>query len=144
MAHNHEIIDLGSSSDEELLPDMTSAPVHPETSKACVTIDPEVAYCLCLHEVVEVFPDISLTHVRQLYDSHTRSEASSLPDGISSAQLLIEQILDAGKYPKERDPQREASQLKRKRESHSGGDDETRRWINEDLRSKVQNYVGIS
>ncbi|KAL8814477.1 MAG: hypothetical protein Q9223_006306 [Gallowayella weberi] len=72
-----------------------------------------------LQKVLEVFPDISHDHVKSLYESH--STAALSPDGIPLSENIISQILDVGKYPKERDRQNE---LKRKRSQFDNSDDE--------------------
>ena len=66
------------------------------------------SYDSCLVEILEIFPDISHDFVQGLFDAHTQGPA----DGHAIVQSLIAQILDKGKYPKERDRQKE---LKRKR-----------------------------
>ncbi|KAL8692598.1 MAG: hypothetical protein Q9218_002414 [Villophora microphyllina] len=73
----------------------------------------------CLTEVLEVFPDISRDHVKSLYDTHVSAGIQAF--GGSLSEHLISQILDGGKYPKERDRQNE---LKRKRSSAQTSDDE--------------------
>ena len=77
----------------------------------------------CLGRVVEVFPDICHDHVRRLYDTQVLAfvpqTTISPQDQIS--QLLIVQILDADKYPKERDRRKE---LKRKRSIALDSDEE--------------------
>ena len=62
----------------------------------------------CLEKILELFPDISHQYCREIYDAQ-------LPNPVQGqliAPTLITQILDKGKYPKEKDRQRE---LKRKR-----------------------------
>lgn len=77
----------------------------------------------CLARVIEVYPDICHDHVRRLYEVQVlpfHSQAGIDPqDQIS--QLLIVQILDADKYPKERDRRKE---LKRKRSIALDSDEE--------------------
>ncbi|KAL8785457.1 MAG: hypothetical protein Q9195_008634 [Heterodermia aff. obscurata] len=69
----------------------------------------------CLEKILEVFPDISHEHCREIYDAQMLSPVEGQP----IAQTLITQILDKEKYPKEKDRQKE---LKRKRLTSS--DDE--------------------
>lgn len=92
----------------EVLPEQPTAPV--------VETDPAALYQAYVSKVLEVFPDICLKHVQQLYDAHTQADGeqrlAAQEDDIS--QRVITQILDGGKYPKERDTRRA---LKRKRES---------------------------
>lgn len=77
----------------------------------------------CLGRVIDVYPDICHDHVRRLYDIQVQSfdpQARISPqDQIS--QLLIVHILDADKYPKERDRRKE---LKRKRSIALDSDEE--------------------
>lgn len=77
----------------------------------------------CLGRVVEVYPDICHDHIRQLYDTQVLAfvpQAGLSPqDQIS--QLLILQILDTDKYPKESDRRKE---LKRKRSVTLDSDEE--------------------
>ena len=67
-------------------------------------------YDQCLRKVQEVFPDVSIDYVKNLYDRHPPKTPS--PDAIPISEEIISQILDSANYPKERDRQNE---LKRKR-----------------------------
>ena len=73
-----------------------------------IDVDITSGYDACLQEVLEIFPDISRDHVQHLYDAQLLQPRN----GQAIAQHLITQILDAGKYPKEKDRLKE---LKRKR-----------------------------
>lgn len=73
----------------------------------------------CLDRIVDVFPDISLEHVTQLYENHLAT--GPLENDQSAA--LISKILDSGPYPKEKDIKDE---LKRKREENSNADEDER------------------
>lgn len=76
------------------------------------------------HEVVEVFPDISLDHVRQLYDARILRDNNLGRAGL--AQNIILNILDGKTYPKEKDSIREK---KRKRSQDLDSDEEeAARW----------------
>ena len=77
----------------------------------------------CLQQVLEVFPDISHDHVQTLYDELLAGE-TQVAVGAPIPELLIAQILDGGKYPKERDRQRE---LKRKRSTTKQDSDDERK-----------------
>ncbi|MCJ1353893.1 MAG: hypothetical protein MMC33_003880 [Icmadophila ericetorum] len=92
----------------EVLPEETNTPV--------IETDPAVLYQAYLSKVLEVFPDICLNHAQQLYDDRTQAVAEPGPvapaDNIS--QIIVLQILESGKYPKERETRKA---LKRKRES---------------------------
>ncbi|KAL8828722.1 MAG: hypothetical protein Q9191_002430, partial [Dirinaria sp. TL-2023a] len=68
-------------------------------------------YNSCLVDILELFPDISHDHVKQLYDSELQGSGPNRTQ-TSVVQHLIDQILDSGKYPKEKDRLKE---LKRKR-----------------------------
>lgn len=76
------------------------------------------------HEVVEVFPDISVDHVRQLYDARVLRDNNLGRAGL--AQDIILEILDGKTYPKEKDSIREK---KRKRSRDLDSDEEeAARW----------------
>lgn len=68
-------------------------------------------YDSCLIDILELFPDISHDHVKHLYDSELQGSGPNRTQTFL-VQHLIDQILDSGKYPKEKDPLKE---LKRKR-----------------------------
>lgn len=87
-----------------------------------VQTDVRSQYEICLSEVLEIFPDISHDHVRQLYE--TWIQANELQVRFQEQNLSIElttQILDAGKYPKEKD---RINELKRKRSQVLNSDEE--------------------
>lgn len=76
------------------------------------------------HEVVEVFTDISLDHVRQLYEARILRDNTLERAGL--AQEIILTILDGKTYPKEKDSIREK---KRKRSQDVDIDEEeAARW----------------
>ena len=90
-----------------------------------VQVDAPGDYETCLTEVLEVFPDISHEHVRQLYDTRVQSLDHELRRA-DIAQELILQILDGKAYPKEKD---RINELKRKRtEVLSSDEEEAARW----------------
>lgn len=95
----------GGLLDQELL-NMEEAVMMP--AEPPMDVDTASDYETCLQEVLEIFPDISLDHVKHLHDAQLLQPR----DGQTIAQHLTTQILDAGKYPKEKDRQKE---LKRKR-----------------------------
>ena len=68
------------------------------------------AYQKCLKAVITVFPDISHDYVQQLWD---KSTCGALTETDVLHQTLIEKILDAGPYPKEKDRLRELKKRKR-------------------------------
>ena len=70
-------------------------------------------YERCCIEVTEIFPDISQDHVRQLYDKHVKTLTTNHANQGGLAQLLIEEILDGGRCPKERDRLKALNELKR-------------------------------
>lgn len=84
----------------------------------------------CCLEVTEVFPDICHDHVRRLYDNHVGLLTLD-HDQDRLAQVLIEEILDHGGYPKERDRLKALNELKRKRDDLGSDDDEAVRWKSE-------------
>ena len=80
----------------------------------------------CLTEVLEILPDVSHIHVQELYNAR-ESDGQATPN-VSASQELVMQILDAGKYPKEKD---RLNELKRKRSIAMSSDDErAARWKN--------------
>ena len=95
----------GGLLDQDLL-NMEDTVMMPAEPRMAADIIPD--YDACLQEVLEIFPDISRDHVQQLYDAQLLQPR----DGQAIAQHLTTQILDAGKYPKEKDRLKE---LKRKR-----------------------------
>lgn len=88
-------------------------------------IDERVYYEACLAKVLDVFPDISHDHVRQVYDVELgKSENGSQRANIS--EVLILGILDQKTYPKEKD---RINELKRKRSNALDSDEEeAARW----------------
>lgn len=76
------------------------------------------------HEVVEVFPDISLDHVRELYDARVLRDKNLGRSDL--AQDIIWIVLDGKTYPKEKDSIKEK---KRKRPQDLDSDEEeAARW----------------
>ncbi|KAL8947596.1 MAG: hypothetical protein Q9222_006136 [Ikaeria aurantiellina] len=78
----------------------------------------------CRRIVLDVFPDVSHDHLRSLYDDHIATGEPVL--GASSSEALISQLLDGGKYPKEKD---RLNELKRKR-SLKSDDERASTWTN--------------
>ena len=129
---------------------LSSALVSPSLDNPYSPVtDPEILYLLYFEKVLEVFPDICHEHIRLLYNARTRAfgeQQSAAPqDDIS--QGVIMQILDTGKYPKEKDKKKE---LKRKRSSGAAGDEDDAEWTAQD-RPKPDNthysedmYVNLS
>ena len=115
----------------EVLPEEPTAPVVEQP-------DPAALYQAYVSKVLEVFPDICLKHVQQLYDAHTQADGeqrfAAQEDDIS--QHVITQILDGGKYPKERDTRRA---LKRKRESEEEGGEDVK-WTSPHRLDPDSNY----
>ena len=155
MSVRPEVIDLGSSSDDSArspgsflarsLEDRDEiSPVRFGNSLGSHEND-RIGRCrrtfnTCLKEILEVFPDISHEHVQELH-SRALSENPS-EDGI--ARNLIEQILDGGNYPKERERLRELNALKRKREDRNSDDEEAARWKYVDQRTDPLEYAKIA
>ncbi|KAL8871596.1 MAG: hypothetical protein Q9174_002608 [Haloplaca sp. 1 TL-2023] len=80
-------------------------------------------FSTCLQQVLEVIPDVSHDHVQTLYNGLLSGE-TQVAAGVPLSELLIAQLLDGGKYPRERDLQRE---LKRKRSMTRQDSDEERK-----------------
>ena len=113
----------------------------PDPMPAPYTTGPPTVYSPyedCLAEILEVFPDISREHVQSLYNNRTHQDN---PYGQSAAQILIDTILDAGKYPKERDRIKE---LKRKRSDKNSDEEEAARWKYADLRDNAMEYSKVA
>ena len=108
-------------------------PLRPST----ITIDPKTRYRLYLDKVLEVFPDISLDHARSLYDTSQQQPLHSPDDDVS--QAIITQILDTGKYPKEKDKKKDT---KRKRTTGSGSDEDDSEWTSPDRSTGWPLYSG--
>lgn len=84
----------------------------------------EFSFDSVCHEVLEVFADISLDHVRQLYEARVLRDNTLERAGL--AQEIILTILDGKTYPKEKDSIREK---KRKRSQDIDIDEEeAARW----------------
>ncbi|KAL8891912.1 MAG: hypothetical protein Q9205_000703 [Flavoplaca limonia] len=97
----------------DLIPDAPLPPNHHGWSQHSfdnVPTSTVTPYDQCLRKVQEVFPDVSIDYVKNLYDRHPPKTPS--PDAIPISEEIISQILDSANYPKERDRQNE---LKRKR-----------------------------
>ncbi len=99
------------------------------------------SYETCLKEILEVFPDISIDHVQQIYNKHTQILGPYQPQEVTVAQTLIEKISDKGTYPKERDRIRE---LKRKRSQGNTDEEEAARWKYADMRDDPLQYSRVA
>lgn len=95
-------------------------------------------YDACLAEILEVFPDISREHVQSL---HNDLNLQNDPYAQTAAQVLIERILDGGKYPKEKDRIKE---LKRKRSDRNSDEEEAARWKYADMRDNAMEYSKVA
>lgn len=145
----YEIIDLGSDSEDPVYPTDDFFPLSGEqadlenddyglensqyreipgpTRSQTVHINAPTQYESSLSEVLEVFPDISHDHVRQLYETWIQANGSGdrAQEQNVAAELTI-QIVDAGEYPKEKD---RINDLKRKRSQALNSDEEEEvRW----------------
>lgn len=87
-------------------PAAQTVPLRPPTS---------LSYERCLSEVLELFSDISRDHVKTLYDTEMQHDRVDISPS-TMVQVLIEKILEKGKYPKEKD---RLNDLKRKRSRDS-------------------------
>ena len=95
-------------------------------------------YESCLAELLEVFPDISREHVQSLYNDLNHQDS---PFVQTAAQVLIEKVLDGGKYPKEKDRIKE---LKRKRSDKNSDEEEAARWKYADMRDNAMEYSKVA
>lgn len=95
-------------------------------------------YGTCLAGLLEVFPDISREHVQSLYNNLNLQDS---PFAQTAAQVLIEKVLDGGKYPKEKDRIKE---LKRKRSDKNSDEEEAARWKYADLRDNALEYSKVA
>lgn len=159
-----EIVDLGSDSDqfefahERLLSiDHVEASFdrgqnQPEPFGLRDILDPpnqlipmvslDTPFKICLAEVLEVFPDISHDHVQQLYN--VRSVADQQAQDKTPVERIsleiITQILDGGRYPKEKD---HVNELKRKRTQAIDSDEEEEiQWRNAKRELNIAIYNG--
>ena len=102
---HQEVIDIDSDSSDEgpfnNTPPLSSA-ARPKTVFA--------TYEGCVLAIKAVFPDISLDHVKELWD---KSDGAHFKVADVYYQRLIEGILDVGPYPKERDRLRDLKKRKR-------------------------------
>ena len=156
MAGPPGIIDLDNSreSDSDNANGFLPPPVNCRNSAESLDVDllpafvvsnrlerqPVSSFDSCLKIILEIFPDISHERVRELYDRQVGN-----PDPSQNfAQQLIEQILEGGKYPKERERLRELKELKRKREDKDSDDEEAARWSFADLRDHSIEYAKVA
>ena len=95
-------------------------------------------YEKCLAELLEVFPDISREHVQSLYNSLDDQNGLYAQ---TAAQVLIEKVLDGGKYPKEKDRIKE---LKRKRGDKNSDEEEAAHWKYADMRDNALEYSKVA
>ena len=97
----------------EIAGEIPQSPPWPDAGESVLP-----GYDGCLREILDIFSDISHDHVQELYDSEMLNSVVG-QEQHTITQNIITQILDKGKYPKEKDRQKE---LKRKRLADS--DDE--------------------
>ena len=96
------------------------------------------SYEKCLAELLEVFPDISREYIQSLYNSLGDQNGLYVQ---TAAQVLIEKVLDEGKYPKEKDRIKE---LKRKRGDKNSDEEEAARWKYADMRDNALEYSKVA
>ena len=101
--------------------------------------NPVDRYESCLRDILEVFPDISHDHVQQLHNKQIEVVQPYEQHEDMMARTLIDKILDAGAYPKEKDRIRE---LKRKR--NDGDEEEAAKWKYMDLRDNPAEYAKVA
>lgn len=162
MTTPQDVIDLGSSDEESIdlsaifftpprdfdpefeAIHLNNAPQPPSSTH--VRLDP---YPACLAEILSIFPDIALDHVRLMYDKHVQAAGpvmanendSTTAQALIIAQALIGEILDGGRFPKEKE---RAKELKRKRTDRSSDEEEAARWKNADPRHSPLAYSKIA
>ena len=92
---------------------------------------------VCLAQVLEVIPDVSHEHVHKLW---TQQTADAINRGIRVviSHQLVDALLEATSYPKERDRQRE---LKRKRDEAEDPEQAVTRWK---ARASPFEYNGVA
>lgn len=81
----------------------------------------------CLQHVLEIFPDISHEHVRNLYASFDHTGDFEALAGRARLDNIVEQLVSATSYPKQ-----ERGKLKRKRELSLGGTVDVKKWERRD------------
>ena len=100
--------------------------------------DPNVLYQIYLDQILGVFPDICLDHIKKLFNAHIRAgNDQSAITANDFSQAIITQILDTGRYPKEKDKRRD---LKRKRPTKEESDDEGIKWTSPDRPAENYHY----
>ena len=112
-------------------PDFISSPLE--------ATDPAALYRICCDQILGVFPDICLDHVKKLFN--TRIEAGQeqlILTANDFSQAIITQILDDGKYPKEKDKKKD---LKRKRSTEPDSNDNDIQWTSQDRSSENFHYI---
>lgn len=150
MATPQNIIELVSSDDEsiDLYASFDAPPSHPKPgsegieathfndtsiheSSSDARFDP---FSACKNEVLKIFPEIALDHVRSIYDKCVQAAGPYLANDNPIAQAVIEDILDVGTYPKEKERAKErVKELKRKRADRNSDDEEAAVWKTADL-----------
>jgi len=98
-------------------------------------------YQSCLGDVLEVFPAISHDYVQKLFSKENENLGVNAGQEITVAPRLIENILDHGVYPKEKDRIRE---LKRKRTDKDNDEEEAAKWKYMDLRDDPAEYARVA
>ena len=131
MAGLSEVIEIDSSSDDEGYQLIDLDNEHDAHAKADdphqnASSDPSNHYDACFRSVLELFPDISHDHIRNLYDEKIQSTHGVEPDSL--IPLLLDSILNGGSYPKEKDRLRALKDLQRKGDADRAEDDEAARW----------------
>ena len=81
----------------------------------------DAQYERCLTVVTEIFPNISFTYVRSMWEKSRNTQTHDNRDMIITPEKLVDQIMDAGSYPKAND---EAKERKRKRAMYLDSDEE--------------------
>ena len=132
--HPQNFISLDSDSEDEWQDRLRKWGVEPEVLSATVTTS---NFESCLEKVLEVFPDVSRDYVRITWDKRCSNNVAG-PAGLPTEQRIIEDVLDGGTYPKEKDRIKE---LKRKRDSP---EIEAAKWKFKDLRNDPFEYAEVA
>lgn len=138
-ASSQEVVTI---EDDSLSPTL----IQPETTSSSIrrllsaSDKEELVEKECLAKILDVFPDISHDHIQGLFEEHKKRYFSfrRLPeerDSYNPAPFLIEEIIEARTYPKQKD-------VKRKRPvSTDSNQGENMRWEVADDASKAPVYT---
>ena len=134
MRSAHEVIDLSLLDDDALLEYLADHPLDPELPQAATSIpidltapSPKLLYDVFATQVLEVFPDVSLDHLKVLWEERVpppNSPDRPLFEQDQIAQAVILQLVEKSDYPREK-PKTLASKRKRSITSENSEDERT-------------------